>query len=54
MSIVFYDDYHVIPHPPIKFQVDTLYFGWIFKVVIFQLPLVFHTRFYFLKTNGFT
>jgi hypothetical protein len=43
MRILFYDAYHVIPHPPMKFQADTLSFGWILEVVTFQLPLVFHT-----------
>lgn len=33
MSIVFYDVYHVIPHPPMKFQDDTLCFGWVLEVV---------------------
>jgi len=42
MSIVFYDAYHAIPNLPIKFQDDTLSFGWILEVVTFQLPIVFH------------
>ena len=54
MSIVFYDSYHVIPYPPMKFQADTLSFGWILEVVTFQLPLVFHTRFSCLKPHGLT
>ena len=33
MGILFYYDYHVIPHPPMKFQDDTLCFGWVLEVV---------------------
>ena len=33
MRIVFYGVYHVIPYPPMKFQADTLCFGWILEVV---------------------
>ena len=42
MRIVFYYAYHIIAYPPIVFQDDTLYFGWILEVVTFQLPLVFN------------
>lgn len=42
MCFLFYDAYHVIPHPPMKFQADTPYFGWIVEVVTFQLPIVFN------------
>ena len=54
MSIVFYDSYHVIPHHPMKFQVDTLSFGWILEVVTFELPLLFQPHFSFLKPHGLT
>ena len=54
IRIVFYDAYHAIPYPPMKFQDDTLSFGWILEVVTFQLPLIFHTIFYYLKPHGLT
>ena len=54
MRIVFYDSYHAIPHPPMKFQVDTLYFGWILEVVTFQLPLIFHPGFSYSKPHALT
>ena len=52
MRIVFYDAYHVIPHPPMKFHADTLSFGWILEVVTFQLPLAFHPGFSYSKPHG--
>ena len=54
MMILFYDAYHAIPHPPMKFQVDTLSFGWILEVVTFQPPIVFHLGFTYSKTNVLT
>ena len=50
--IVFYDAYHVIPNPPMKFQAYTLSFGWVFGVVALQLPPSFHCQFSFLKPHG--
>ena len=40
--ILFYDAYYVIPHPPMKFQANTLCFGWVLEVVTLWLPLVLH------------
>ena len=54
IHIVSYGVYHVIPHPPKKFQVDILCFGWILEVVTLWLPLLFHPRFSFSKPHGFT
>jgi hypothetical protein len=42
ISIVFYDSYNVIPHPPMNFQADTLSFDWILEVVTLRLLFVFH------------
>ena len=52
IRILFYDAYHVIPHPPMKFQADTPSFGLILEVVTFKLPLVFHPVFYYSKPHG--
>ena len=54
MIIGFYDVYHAIPHPPIKFQDYTLYFGWILEVVTLQLPFVFHLGISYSKCHGLT
>ena len=52
MRIVLYDPYHVIPHPPMKFQVDTLSFGWILEAMPFQLPVVFHLCLSYSKSHA--
>ena len=54
MSIVFYNAYHVIPHPPMRIQVDTLSFGWILEVVTLRLPIVFHLVFSYSKPHVLT
>ena len=33
IMILFYDAYYVIPHSPMKFQVDPLSFGWVLEVM---------------------
>ena len=52
MIILFYDVYHVIPDPPMKFPVDTPSFGWILEVVTLRLHLVFHLGFSYSKPHG--
>ena len=54
IRIVFYDVYHAIPDPPMKFQVDILCFGWVLEVVTLRLPLVFNLGISYSKDHGLT
>ena len=54
MRIMFYGVYHVIPHPPMKFQPNTLCFGWILEVVTLWLPIFFHLVISYSKPHGLT
>ena len=49
-----YYAYHVIPYHPMKFQVDTPFFGWILAVVTLRLPFVFNLDFFYSKPHGLT
>ena len=51
MRIVLYGVYHVIPHPPMKFQADTLCFGWILEVVTLRRPVCLSPRPFLPKTS---
>ena len=54
IRIVFYDSYHVIPNPPMKFQAHAVCFGWVLDVVTLRLPLLFHLGISYSKPHGLT
>jgi hypothetical protein len=49
-----YDYYLTITHPPLKFQANTLSFGWVSEIVTVGLSPIFHPISPCLQHHGLT